>query len=197
MGLLGVGIPKDFSTYYKGHSHSRELSDIVLRVHKCQRDRGFILHVIHISSKCMKASGVNGLSRGDTTEGMMAGRDPLLFVPFNKDTNERSGGQVSAWVKSWWTTKKGANFGGFKLKNITSANMFELRDVNGGRLWMMPPAVMEVAIELLCEDCLAHPQWPHVFVMPHLMANFWRKDLMKSADLFFTAPVGAPFWSAK
>jgi hypothetical protein len=37
--------------YYKGHSTSEELSDIVFRLHKAERDGGFILHVLHISSK--------------------------------------------------------------------------------------------------------------------------------------------------
>jgi len=48
--------------FYKGHLPSRELSDIVFQVHKAQRDGGFVLHVIHISGKWMKASGVDGLS---------------------------------------------------------------------------------------------------------------------------------------
>jgi len=34
--------------YYKGHSPSKHLSEIVFRVHKAERDGGFILHVIHI-----------------------------------------------------------------------------------------------------------------------------------------------------
>ena len=37
--------------FYKGHSQSRELSDIVFRVHKAQRDGGFILHVITYQAK--------------------------------------------------------------------------------------------------------------------------------------------------
>jgi hypothetical protein len=32
----------------------------VFRVHKAQCDGGFVLHVIHISGKRMKASGVDG-----------------------------------------------------------------------------------------------------------------------------------------
>ena len=48
--------------YYKGHSTSEELSDIVFHLHKAERDRGFILCVLHISGKRMKASGVHGLS---------------------------------------------------------------------------------------------------------------------------------------
>ena len=181
--------------YYKGHSPSRELSDIVFRVHKAQRDGGFVLHVIHISGKRMKASGVDGLSRGDLTEGMMAGRDPLSFIPFNQGADERSGGRVSRWMRSWWKSRKGVDFCGMPLKTITKDNMFELKDLQAARLWTLPPAAMEVAMELLCEDRLAHPQWPHVFVVPRLMTHFWRKDLMKNADLLFTVPAEVPFWT--
>jgi hypothetical protein len=182
--------------YYKGHSHSRELSDIVFRVHKAERDGSFVLHIIHISGKRMKALGMDGLSRGDLTEGMMAGCDSLLVVPFNKGADKRSGGQVLAWVHSWWEIKIGSDFGGFCFKAITKDNMFELRDLQEGRLWMMPPAKMEIMMELLCKDTLAHPQWPHVFVVPQLMMHFWRKDLMKRADLYFTVPVEVPFWAS-
>jgi hypothetical protein len=174
---------------YKGHSSSRELSDIVFRVHMAQRDGGFVLHVVHISGKRMKASGVDGLSRGDLTEGMMAGHDPLSFIPFNQGADERSGGKVSTWVRSWWKSRKGIDFCGFPLKAITKDNMFELKDLEAARLWMLPPAAMEVVMGLLCKDRLAHPQWPHVFVVPHLMTHFWWKDLMKNADLLFTVLV--------
>ncbi len=70
--------------YYKGHSPTRHLLEIVFHVHKAEQYGGFILHVIHISGKRMKASRVEGLSRGDLTEGMMGGRDPLSFIPFHK-----------------------------------------------------------------------------------------------------------------
>jgi hypothetical protein len=66
--------------------------------------------------------------------------------------------------------------------------MFELRDLEAAQLWVLPSAAMEVAMELLCKDRLAHSQWPHVFVVPHLMTHFWRKGLMKNANLLFTVP---------
>ncbi len=157
--------------FYKGHSPSRELSDIVFRVHKAQRDGAYVLHLIHISGKRMKASGVDGLSQSNLTEGMMAGKDPLLFIPFNQGADNRLGWRVSTWVQSWWETKRGTDFGGFPLRTITKDNMFELQDLRAARLWMMPPATMEVVLELLCKDCLAHPQWPHVFVVLHLMTH--------------------------
>jgi hypothetical protein len=188
--------------YYKGHSTSEELSDIVFRLHKAERDGGFILHVLHISVKRMKASGVDGLSRGDLTEGMMAGEDPLLFIPLNRGADDLSGGLTSAWVRSWWTNgipsqNDSCNWGGFPLVEVDKDNMFELKNLHAARLWMLPPAAMEVALELLTEDQLAHPHWPHVFLVPHLMTHLWRRDLGKEADILFNIPAGVPFWGAR
>jgi hypothetical protein len=182
--------------YYKGHSLARQLSDIVFRVHKAEQDGGFILHVIHIAGKRMKATGVDGLSQGDLTEGLMAGQDPLSFVPFNKGADERSSGLVSAWVQSWWSSRKRTDFGGLPLRVIDKDIMFELQDLKEARLWMPPPALMEVASELLSEDRLAHPQWPHVFVVPCLMTQLWRKNLMKGDDVLFTVPADVLFWTS-
>ena len=81
-------------SYYKGHLTSRELSDIVFHLYRAQRAGGFILHVLHISGKRMKATGVYGLSRGNHTEGMMAGEDPLSFLPFHQVVDTRSRGRV-------------------------------------------------------------------------------------------------------
>ena len=189
--------------YYKGHSTSKELSDIVFRLYKAQRDGGLILHVLHISGKRMKASGVDGLSRGDHTEGMMGGEDPMSYLPFHLGADTRSQGRVGKWIRSWWRMEDravgqglGQDWGNLPLEEIGSDNMFELKDVKAARLWMLPPAAMEVAIELLWEDRLAHPQWPHVFCVPRLMTHMWRRDLGKNADILFVVPVGVPFWGA-
>jgi hypothetical protein len=61
---------------------------------------------------------------------------------------------------------------------------------------MMPPVTMEVVLELFCKDRLAHPYWPHVFVVPHLMTHLWRKDLINNADLLFMVPAQVPFWTS-
>ena len=144
--------------YYKGHSISEELSDRVFHLHKAEKDGGFILHVLHISGKRMKATGVDGLSRGDHTEGTMAGEDPMSFLPFHLGADTRSRGRVGKWVRSWWRTSKpgqdpeqGRDWGGLPLKEVNLDNMFELKNVKAARLWMLPPTAMEVAIELLWE----------------------------------------------
>ena len=187
--------------YYKGHSTSKELSDIVFHLYKAQRDNGFILHLLHISGKRMKATGVDGLSRGDHTEGMMAGDDPMSFLPFHLGADTRSQGQVGKWVRSWWRTSDQApgpgqdrNWGGLPLVEVTQNNMFKLKDMKAARLWMLPPAAMEVATELFWEDKLAHPQWPHIFVVPRFMTHMWRRNLGKSVDVLFTVLAGVLFW---
>ena len=157
--------------YYKGHSPSEKLNNIVFRLHKSVRDGGFILHVLHISGKRMKATGVDGLSRGDLTEGMMAGGDPFSFLPFDWGANDRSQGAVGAWVRSWWQNQKREDWGGLSLEEVTGESMFELKNPRAPRLWMLPPALMETGLELFGDDRLAHPEWGHVFVVPRLMTH--------------------------
>jgi hypothetical protein len=82
------------------------------------------------------------------------------------------------------------------LEEVTPETIFELKDMQAARLWVMAPAVMETALELFGDDWHAHPQWPHVFVIPRLMTHMWRKNLGKDADVLFTVPVGVLFWTA-
>ena len=88
--------------YYKGHSASEKLSDIVFRLHKAERDTGSKLHVIHVAGTRMKSWGVGGLSRGDLMERIMAGKDPLSFIPLTGGADQRSKGAVRQWIDSWW-----------------------------------------------------------------------------------------------
>ena len=77
---------------------------------------------------------------------------------------------------------------------VIQDNMFELKDMKAARLWMLPPAAMEVATEIFWEDKLAHPQWPHIFVVPRFMTHMWMRNLGKLVDVLFTVPTGVPFW---
>ncbi len=82
----------------KGHSTRKELSNIVFCLYKAQRDGGFIHHALHISGKTMKATMVDGLSRGYHTKGMMAGDNPMSFLPFHLGADARLQGRVG---KCW------------------------------------------------------------------------------------------------
>ena len=82
----------------------------------------------------MKASRVDGLSRGDLTEGMMGRQDPLSYIPFHLGADEELNGLVGTWVQSWWRSKRGADFGGLLLTQVTKDTMFELRDLKAAQL---------------------------------------------------------------
>jgi hypothetical protein len=184
-------------TYYKGHSSSKKLNDIILRLRILQRTSKCILHVIHVSGTRMKDSGIDGLSRGDLSEGMMIpGAVPLSFVPFHLGANERSEGKVLSWVTSWWQDKSGLPWGQAPLTLLSPNDWFQLSKSYSPRLWCPPPAAMTEVLEMFSEDRLAHPFVPHVFVVPRLMTHLWRKALSKDADLMVTLNTNHPFWNS-
>ena len=53
---------------------------------------------------------------------------------------------------------------------------------------MLPPAALEVAMELLCEDRLAHPQWPHVFVIPRFDYSYMAEGADEERGLVVHCP---------
>ena len=181
-------------TFYKGHSSSPLLNQIILDLRVLERTGGCILHVIHVAGTRMKRSGIDGLSRGDFFEGIMAGHDPLQYIPLNEGANEQVDGRVEEWVNSWWSLENGEPWFGDKLRLLSPEDWFLLHTFSTPRLWMPPPAAMEVVMEMFNEDRLAHPRIPHVFCLPRLMTHLWRKQLKKDADVMFTVSTGASFW---
>ena len=134
----------------------------------------------------MKESGIDGLSRGDLLEDMMAGKHPLTFVLLNEDTSQLSGTRVSQWVDSWWKGKDGEPWCGRNLKLLKPDDWFDLHNIQEARLWIPPPAAMETVVELFNEDRLAQLHIPNVFFVPRLMTHLWRKQPIKDADICFT-----------
>lgn len=183
------------SCFYKGYSKtSPKLANIILKLYKASRDGHLVLHVIHVAGTRMKAWGVDGLSRGDLLDGMMAGENPLSFIPLALGADERAEGRVGRWIRSWWQDRGGDPWGQRELVEITKDNMFELPSLEADRLWMLAPAAMETAMELFNEDRIAHPWNAHVFAIPRIMTHLWRKNLGKDADLIFSVAPGKHFW---
>eukprot|EP00956_Cyclotella_meneghiniana_P007532 scaffold10178_cov23-Cyclotella_meneghiniana.AAC.4 len=183
--------------FYKGHSTSERLSDVILRLRLLQRRTGTIVHVIHVAGTRMKSAGIDGLSRGDLLEGMMrATSHPLSFLPLSQSAEDRMPGKVKAWVDSWWQNGDGSPWGGAPLKLLSPADWFRLKDINEPRLWIPPPTAMLAVLEMFNDNHLSHPHLPHVFVVPRLMTHLWRKQLTKDADLVFTVQCDPDFWPA-
>ena len=128
--------------YYKGHSASEKLSDIILRLHLAQRSGRLILHVIHVAGTRMKDWGVDGLSRGDQLEGFLARHDQMTLVPLWESAIVRASGQLRTWLDGWW--------GG----GLARRSLFLLQTTGSssggyqGPACGYPPAAMETVIEV-------------------------------------------------
>ena len=59
----------------------------------------------HVSGKRMITSGVDALSRDDTTKGVIKGNSLLISFPFHLGVNQLNVVLVP-WVNSWWTEEK-------------------------------------------------------------------------------------------
>jgi hypothetical protein len=186
------------SCYYKGHSSSEKLTEVILRLRQVQQRTGLILHVVHVAGTRMKEAGVDGLSRGDWLEGLMKSAiSPWGFLPLGQSANERSKGGVGRWVYSWWNGRDKRPWCGAPLKCLTPEDWFQLGQVDGPRLWIPPPAAITAVLEMFNEDRMIRPYLPHVFVIPRLMTHVWRKQLTKDADVVFSIPPGLKFWPAE
>jgi hypothetical protein len=127
-----------------------------LRLRKLEVEQQCLLHVIHVAGTRMIGQGLDGLSRGNLTEGVMTRRSMTSFVPLSKSTLERDD-RVEPWIRSWagnalevlspndWFNR-GQGIDGYavddlgKLMPSHSAGVF---------LWHPPPAAASVAVEEL------------------------------------------------
>jgi hypothetical protein len=202
LGGAEVMVFTDNSTFegcfYKGHSTSEKLTNIILRLRQLQQRTGILMHVIHVAGTRMKVSGIDGLSRGDLLEGMMkSSTSPWGFMPLGQSADDRTHGAVSTWVRSWWRDDLGVDWCGAPLKVLCPQDWFLLHEINQPRLWIPPPAAMPTVLEMFNDDRIANPHLPHVFAVPRLMTHLWRKQLAKDADLVFTVPCHPSFWPAE
>ena len=67
-------------TFYKGHSTSPLLNNIILDLIVLEKRSCCILHGIHVAEMRMERSRIDGLLRGDFFEGIMADHDPLFYA---------------------------------------------------------------------------------------------------------------------
>ena len=71
------------SVYFKGNSSSRKLFELMLRLRKLEMDASLILHVVSVAGTRMIKEGRDGDTRGDLTQGVMAGRPILEYIPLH------------------------------------------------------------------------------------------------------------------
>lgn len=156
---------------------------------KLEMAGALFLQIIWVAGTRMIEQGTDGLSRGDLSNGVMAGESMLTFVPLNKTAQDRSPA-----LADWFLSTTG-DAAGWSV--LTPTDWFKTPHQGGNCLWFPPPAAADVALEQLCEAKHIRPQGAHIFVVPALMSMCWRKKLGKIADVVFTVPVGSGLWGKK
>jgi hypothetical protein len=147
------------------------------------------LNVIHVPGSRMIQQGTDGLSRGDSSAGVLAGQDLLCFSDSNRKvtlTKKGEGVNVSgsAWaINSFWMVWTRAWIPG---KKTDDAGLV-MPEETGERwmLWVPPQAAAEVAVEELGYSRHKQNFINHVFMVPHLMTFAWCKHLHKAYDIIF------------
>ena len=94
------------NAFYKGSSSSKKLFNLILGLRKLELEGDIILHMAHVSGKRMITSGVDVMSRSDTTKVVTKEDSLLSYFPFHLGADQTSKSLV-CWINSWWTGKKG------------------------------------------------------------------------------------------
>ena len=176
------------STYFKGSSKSSPLHNLIVELKRLEMEGWLIIHFIWIPGTRMIAHGTDGLSRGDTSSGVMGGTEFLSLLPLNESALDRQP-TVKSDVLSWmncpseWT---------FATTEDWFGSVFD--EPNGSWIWSPPPCLARVAIDQLCEVKHMFPKSKHIFVCPALMTGYWRKSLGKISDAMFTLRSGSVIW---
>ena len=127
----------------------------------------------------MIAVGIDGLSRGDRSTGVMSGVDMKMYVPLHLSAVEQSP-SVLTWIKDI-TRDLGPTF-------LTPEGWFVDTHTYGFRgsfIWMPPPAAADVVVEQLARARHKRPDCLHLIVVPRLMTGYWRKHLTRGSDCHF------------
>jgi len=107
---------------------------------------------------------------------------------------------VSSWIPpghtlhsltpvEWFTVGQGCWGGSANPDGIWTPDSSSVQHLV--RLWLLPPAAADVAVEQLSFSRHKRPDLIHVFICPRLMMQHWRKRLHKISDVLFNIPVGA------
>ena len=170
--------------YYRGGSNtSKSLNKLIFRLWELQMQCNFDLYVYHIAGTQMIESGIDGLSRGDKSEGIAKGESILTHIPIHLKPTERSE-MLRPWLeKSIWDSKALG-----PLHWMSPEDWFDDLLKEGNFVWDVPPSAGETAVEQLCSHTHGRPEAMHIFLIPRLCTSHWRKQLLKCCDLVLTLP---------
>jgi hypothetical protein len=159
---------------------------LIVILYKVQIEFDFILHVIWITGTRMIQQGTGGLSRGGENGLTDCGMSLGGMVPLHLSATERSP-RLEDWIHGWWNT-------GRKLEVTEPRDWFTTAHNPGDFGWFPAPAAADTAIDQFCAALHNIPHFYHVFAVPLLMVNRWRKTLLKAVDVYFLLKPVCGIW---
>jgi len=124
------------------------------------------------------------VSGGDLNAGVMAGANMLYFVPLHFSAVDRSE-ELLHWLLSWT---------GVDTAVLEESDWPRPHANRGTYVWTPAPAAAGSVLEWLRESIHKRPTSVHVVVIPRLFTLSWQKQLGKTADIWFTIPLGCLVW---
>ena len=179
-------------TYFKGSGGTKQLHELVLQLREIEMTGQLHIRTIWVAGTRLIDKGIDGLSRGDVSSGVLAGTGAFLdYVPLN-----RSAFHMFPQLKDWIDS----NLSNMTLgwRHIGPEDWFDaaFKDRDGAFIWNPPPAAAQVALEQMCEAKHVHPDTSHIFIVPYLMAVEWEKRLRKVSDIVIELAPGSTLWPA-
>mmetsp|Transcript_13380 Transcript_13380/g.19133 ORF Transcript_13380/g.19133 Transcript_13380/m.19133 type:complete len:439 (-) Transcript_13380:1232-2548(-) len=191
------------SSFYNGCSKSSKLlHNLVKRLRLLELHQGLLPQVIWIAGNRMIQQGTDGVSRGDLNAGVLNGNNFLSLVPINKDAIERH-----SPLKDWILDILPENTKSGTMSNILETSStgwtwlypkhwdtYSLVQDKTHFIWITPPVIADVCLEMLTDLFHIKPCSTHLFVCPALMTPRWRKQLQKAADILINLVPLALHW---
>ena len=120
----------------------------------------------------MIKSGVNGLSRGDTSEEIVQETPLISFILVYLPADNRSKNLIP-WIRSWWLK-------GEKLHHLTPNEWHSKTLVK--RFLRIQPVATEAVSGNLCRNNHFFKSNLYIICLPTLLIFRWRNKLRKVAD---------------
>jgi len=142
------------------------------------------VHVIWVAGKRMIVQGADGLSHGDLTNGVMSSKPMLDFAPLHLGTLQCQEHCLKCLLDSCFQLLAGQTF-----HYLTPDEWYTLPFDSGGVFVRTPPPTAGNATVFQCAKAAYVQPWnKHIFLVPTLMTNRWRRTLLKASDLLMTLP---------
>jgi hypothetical protein len=179
------------AAYFKGTSSSELLFELVLRLRVVQMAGNCMLHMIHVAGTRMIWQGTDGLSRGDRNSGIMTGNSMTSFLPLHLPADQRSE-TLLKWCLDWAGPREALDA---RIQVLSPADWYKPMHDNWIYVWLPPPAIANVAAELMAQAIHKKPYSTHIFLCPRLMTARWMRMVLKATDAVWRIPTGPELWN--